>query len=242
MVSSSICADILNVAELPVIDTDGRETSPNGCPNLRHEDKPGRDLAVMCKLQVGTELNRLSGGNIAKHLEDHVGNGLASHGVTSNKLSHDVQGDFVVGHGHDHAQRHLQGQGEGDGQEDTPDGEAGRVVQRRDASHNERNCQESQVPRLGAVLVFLHQAVVDVIEGIAGALEPLATLEAVRDGMIANLQIVPVVDEGVADGGGVSGKEEHVEHSITGREVRRAVGLVGFFIQGEVWVQHLGNI
>lgn len=137
MIGSSICADILNVAKLPVIDTDGRETSPDSRPDLRHENKPGRNLAVVCEFQVGAKLNRLGGRDIAKHLEDHVGNGLARHGVTSNELSHDVECDFVVGHGHDHAQRHLQGKREGDGQENTPDGEAGRVVQRRDAGQDE---------------------------------------------------------------------------------------------------------
>ena len=64
-----------------------------------------RNLHVVTKLEVSSELKRLDHGDITPGLEHHHGYSLAGKGIADDQLSDDIQTNLVVRDSLDHSDR-----------------------------------------------------------------------------------------------------------------------------------------
>lgn len=100
-------ADVRDIGEQPILDTDNGEATHKHGDNLDDEHHAWGNLHVVAELKVAGKLHGLCRANQGDGLENHVGDGTTREDVTRQQLLHDLERHLLVGNRLDH--------GEGDG-------------------------------------------------------------------------------------------------------------------------------
>lgn len=98
-------ADVLDVGEHPVQDTDLGDGGDERGDNLDEEHDAGGDFHVVPEFEVGCEFDALRGGDVAVGDKDHIGDGTAGEYGAADELADEIDAAVLIGDGHDDAVR-----------------------------------------------------------------------------------------------------------------------------------------
>ena len=116
----------------------------------------------MAQLEIATEFDALSRGDVAVGDEDHVCDRTAGEDDTANELADEVKGRVLVGDGHDDADGDEEDRGDSEGEEKAVPGEMDGVVFNSEDAYGEHDEEGKKVPWHWDVWVTRHEAVVNV--------------------------------------------------------------------------------
>lgn len=129
---------------------------------LTREHRPRRNLHVMTKFEVGSELKCLVHRDVSPSLEQHHGERTAGYGVADNQFGDDIETDLLVGDRLDHTNGNDITEGDQKGQHETPDRELGWPNLDDDDSKYEHDHENTHVPPFGDTGVLGHETRMDV--------------------------------------------------------------------------------
>lgn len=233
-------ADSRNASHLELQDAETHEGRHERRDHLSPESMTRGNLHVVRKLKVVGEPNGVGAGDVAEGLEVIHGQGVALNPGTTDELSKHVEGDLDTGHGLDDTDRDDENQAENDTVEDDTDSGVRGPGSNTGAAESNGDDEGEEVPPLRDLGVDLHKTVVDIEDLVL--LDVAVLAEAADQSLEAEGDLMSVVENGVGNGGGVDGEEEHVDHGVGGAQERGRVGLVGLLVEEAVLVNSARHV
>ena len=155
--------DIGDLRHLVVEGSRAYESGKQGGEHLAAERDPGRDVDVMGKLEILSEVEGVRGGDVSVGLEVVHGCSITGEPEAAEQFSYNIEGDLYVGGGHDDTTRDTEDDSEEDAVQHNGRGCVSGVGSNTSGTDADGYTQYSEVDPLGDLPVGLHQASVDIL-------------------------------------------------------------------------------